>query len=176
MAARARAGERQAKRPGPSSAAANFPHGFLDLVAYDPKVVARGLKRARRSDGAGCGPLFPSAASSGPLQATTFQCDQCSALFDTHQKLAAHAFSAHGRHTEAEQFLGSSFCACCLMQFWNKARLRRHLTHDCPACLRALQDHNLARPNSVLSGDITYTYRGIGIHTYVYIKTYTYTY
>ena len=101
----------------PSSAAANFPHGFLDLVAYDPKVVTRGLRRARRSDGAGCGPLFPSAASSGPLQATTFQCDQCSALCDTHQKLAAHAFSAHGRHTEAEQFLGALSVPAVLCNF-----------------------------------------------------------
>ena len=144
----------------PSSAAVNFLQGFLDFAAYESRAVARAVRRARHADGSGCGSLFPCVTSHTATHSESFACSRCQAALDTHQQLTAHEFAAHGVHSDAELFLGSTHCVCCRTQFWSKARLRRHLVHDKPSCLRALRDHNLARPSSPLCNDIASKDRG----------------
>ena len=143
----------------PAAAAADFPQSFLDLAAFEPLTVSKALRRARKWDGAGCGPLFPPVLAGETLPPASFQCAHCEALFATHQQLSVHEFAAHGVRTTAEDFPGATHCNCCFTQFWTKARLRRHLTHDKPACLRALQDHNLARPSTSTGSDISHRER-----------------
>ena len=101
----------------PAAAAADFPQSFLDLAAFEPLTVSKALRRARKSDGAGCGPLFPPVLEGETLPPASFQCAHCEALFATHQQLSVHEFAAHGVRTTAEDFLGATNCNCCFTQF-----------------------------------------------------------
>ena len=60
----------------PPAAATNFPRGFLDFAAYEPRAMAHAVQRARHADGSGCGPLFPCVTAHNATPSESFACKQ----------------------------------------------------------------------------------------------------
>ncbi|CAE7762521.1 unnamed protein product [Symbiodinium sp. CCMP2456] len=131
----------------PDEARHDFPHGLADWTIHHgatfKTVVKKALRKVddpRHEASWNAAPLEPS------LQAPLAQehcCPHCPAAFPTKQSLSAHMFARHGKACEARSYLHGTVCPVCLCQFWTTARATRHLQHDSPKCLRALQDHGM---------------------------------
>ena len=56
-------------------------------------------------------------------------CGPCNLRFPSHSAWSVHAFKMHGRTQFLRQFLTTTFCRCCLKEFWSTRRLHRHLQY-----------------------------------------------
>ena len=52
-------------------------------------------------------------------------------------------FAVHREQCNARQLVKGTVCRVCFTQFWTRARLVRHLQHDCVRCLASLLDHEV---------------------------------
>lgn len=67
-----------------------------------------------------------------------FVCVTCAASFDTRQKVATHAFKAHGTKNAARSYVDTTHCPMCMQDFSTRGRVIRHLEDKSQRCLSAL--------------------------------------
>ena len=84
------------------------------------------------------------AAPSPPSLAVIFQCSECDFFCDTAAGLGTHRMKEHGYRHEVRSLVGSSsVCRVCMVQFWTRPRLLRHLRERkaarCTPCLDLLR-------------------------------------
>ena len=120
---------------------------YFDHSLHRPHQV-KGWLRAARLLAARQAPIEPDPQKQAPQQTCPavpgrdVGCEVCDEQFPDLHAARAHMWAKHGRGTVLSQIAPSSRCACCLTEFWQHARLLRHLVHDKPEC----GHHLLANP------------------------------
>ena len=124
----------------------DFPLSLAEWALHEPAAFRTAVRRAAKATKH---PAYEPdwAPKPAPVPedapAPTFSCGRCACAFATFQQLKAHRFAVHRELCDARQLVKGTVCRVCFTQFWARARLVRHLQHDCVRCLASLLDHEV---------------------------------
>ena len=105
-------------------------HAFFEFIKQNPLAWKEVVKEF----------VFPSATQVHPQVAPTANCvcQDCRKICVSAQSLAAHRFAVHRVVNPSRAFAHSTCCAACLVEFWERHRLVKHLAAQGNRCLPAL--------------------------------------
>ena len=63
-----------------------------------------------------------------------WSCDVCGDLFKSRQARAVHAFRKHGVKRRERQFIDTTRCPICLLEFWSRERVIAHVCEKREVC------------------------------------------
>ena len=134
---------------------------FLEEAIHAAHKVGGQIRRAKRLAVRLTGDVAEAATHAGPAS-KAFQCEDCTERFDALQQVRAHAWSKHRGQTVLAKLAPEHTCSSCLVCFWRRSRLLRHIHHDSPSCghrLLAVATHSRApRPPAKREADSASAY------------------
>ena len=63
-----------------------------------------------------------------------FECDACSAVFQSRQALSLHRFKLHGTKSITRRYIDGTQCPICLVEFWTRERAINHVRYRSVTC------------------------------------------
>ena len=97
---------------------------LLQALGTATDTALRALLSFRSTHERGSAPVF------GPRNAPIYKCTQCSAAFDTEQRLAVHAWSTHGTRNMWRAMIQEPQCPFCRCNFASLETAKRHVSRN----------------------------------------------